>query len=365
MQKKSNAKIMLAFRKSLLLWNRHDNHRSMPWKGEKDPYKIWLSEIILQQTRVEQGLGYYQRFVQTFSNVHALAQAPEQQVFKLWEGLGYYSRCKNLIASAKFIATELGGVFPASYEGILALKGVGPYTAAAIASFAYNLPYAVLDGNVFRVLARIFAIETPIDSTEGKKIFTTLAQETLARDAAGEYNQAIMDFGATVCKPVPECAQCFFNSHCRAFLQNKQAQLPVKGKALALKERWFHYIVLQYENEIAIRQRTGNDIWQNLYEPLLIEAAKKEDKATILLQLEKIYGLEPTDYDVISAAANTTQKLSHRKIYFTFVHIQLHRKKALKDLIWVSEKVLNQYPFPKTVLLFLTKNLAVTGNKFD
>src|SRR5215218_589494 len=223
--KSSEEKLLQNFVKGLLQWNKTANHRQMPWKGEKDPYKIWLSEIILQQTRVEQGLGYYQRFVQIFSNVHALAQAPEQQVFKLWEGLGYYSRCKNLIASAKYISGELGGVFPKTYEEIVALKGVGPYTAAAIASFAYNLPYAVLDRNVFRVLSRIFAIDTPIDTTEGKKVFSALAQEALDKETPGAYNQAIMDFGATVCKPVPECVHCFFKMACRAFLQNKQAAL--------------------------------------------------------------------------------------------------------------------------------------------
>ena len=293
MQKKRNSKIISSFRTGLLLWNRKENKRHMPWKGEKDPYKIWLSEIILQQTRVEQGLGYYHRFVQTFSTIHALAQAPEQQVFKLWEGLGYYSRCKNLITTARYISEELGGVFPDTYEGILALKGVGPYTAAAIASFAYNLPYAVLDGNVFRVLARIFASNTPIDTTAGKHEFSSLAQEALDKEAPGIYNQAIMDFGATICKPVPECAQCFFNTQCRAFIQNRQASLPVKSKTPALKERWFHYIILQYNGEIAIRQRTAKDIWQNLYEVVLIEAFKKEDKALLLTQLEKVYGLHP------------------------------------------------------------------------
>lgn len=365
MQKAADKKIIKSFRAGLLRWNKEANRRQMPWKGERDPYKIWLSEIILQQTRVEQGLGYYQRFVQTFSNVHALAGAPEQQVFKLWEGLGYYSRCKNLITTANYISKELGGVFPKTYEAILALKGVGPYTAAAIASFAYNLPYAVLDGNVFRVLSRIFCIDMPIDSTEGKKMFSALAQETLDQEKAGEYNQAIMDFGATVCKPVPECAHCFFNSSCRAFLQGKQDALPVKGKAAPLRERWFHYIILQYNDEIAIRQRTARDIWQNLYDALLIEGLKKEDKTTLLLQLEKAYGIKPKDYDVISAAANATQKLSHQKIEFSFIHLQLHRKKDVKDMIWVSEKELHHFPFPKTLLLFLTKNGLVSGSKFD
>jgi A/G-specific adenine glycosylase len=363
--KRKGQKIVAAFRTGLLRWNVQDNHRHMPWKGEKDPYKIWLSEIILQQTRVEQGLGYYQRFVQTFSNIHALAEATEQQVFKLWEGLGYYSRCKNLIATAKFISEEQGGVFPDTYESILALKGVGPYTAAAIASFAYNLPYAVLDGNVFRVLSRIYAIDTPIDTTEGKTLFSDLARHMLDKEHPGAYNQAIMDFGATVCKPVPECARCFFNHACLAFLQNKQEALPVKGKAAPLRERWFHYIILQHEDAIAIRQRTARDIWQNLYEVLLIEASKKEDKATLLLQLEKAYGIKPGEYEVLSAAANAIQKLSHQKIHFSFLHLQLHSRMPVQNMVWASEKVLQQYPFPKTLLLFLTKNGLVSGSKFD
>ena len=194
------------FSRILQKWNREKNTRQMPWKGEKDPYKIWLSEIILQQTRVEQGLNYYNNFIKTFPDVHKLAKAPEEKIFKLWEGLGYYTRCRNLIASARYISKELKGKFPDTYEEIKALKGVGPYTAAAISSFAFNLPHAVVDGNVFRVLARIFGISTPIDSTEGKKKFTELANKLLDKKQPGFYNQAIMDFGAVICKPAP-CLQ--------------------------------------------------------------------------------------------------------------------------------------------------------------
>src|SRR5579875_533215 len=235
----ANAATQKNFVKGLLRWNETGNQRPMPWKGEKNPYKIWLSEIMLQQTRVEQGVHYYQRFVDAFPTVQHLAHAPEQQVFKLWEGLGYYSRCKNLIATAQYITQNLNGVFPNTYEALLNLRGIGPYTAAAIGSFAYNLPYAVLDGNVFRVLSRIFDIETPIDTTEGKKLFAALAQQLLPKHKACTYNQAIMDFGATVCKPVPECAHCFFNQQCAAYLHNKQLLLPVKSKQLQVKERWF------------------------------------------------------------------------------------------------------------------------------
>ena len=173
------------FASKLLSWNKLDNQRLMPWKGEKDPYKIWLSEIILQQTRVEQGWDYYTRFVSAFPTVEKLAKAPETKIFKLWEGLGYYTRCKNCIATAKYIASVCNGKFPDKYDEILALKGIGPYTAAAIASFAFNLPYAVVDGNVFRVLSRFFGIETPVDSITGKKLFTTLANELLDKKLLG------------------------------------------------------------------------------------------------------------------------------------------------------------------------------------
>ena len=346
-----------AFAEGLLNWNKLSNNREMPWKGEKDPYKIWLSEIILQQTRVEQGLGYYNRFVKTFPTVQQLAAAPEQEVFKLWEGLGYYTRCRNLIHTAKYIDNELSGQFPKGFENILALKGVGPYTAAAIASFAYNLPYAVLDGNVFRVLSRVFDVELPIDSTEGKKYFAALAQAAMPIDKAGAYNQAIMDFGATICKPQPECAHCFFNQSCKAFLGNKQAALPVKEKKLKIKERWFHYVILQLGDTIAIRQRTEKDIWQQLWDVLLIEGDKKWDKAHLLSQLQKSYGIAPEQYEVISAAANTSQKLSHQHIHFSFLHLQLLQPVALKDFIWVSAEKIKLYPFPKTLQAFLSKNL--------
>jgi A/G-specific adenine glycosylase len=345
------------FVQGLLDWNGSENRRQMPWKGEKDPYKIWLSEIILQQTRVEQGRAYYERFVQTFPTVQDLAAAPEQAVFKLWEGLGYYSRCRNLIAAAKTIIEVYGGMFPTTYEAILTLKGVGPYTAAAIASFAYNLPYAVLDGNVFRVLSRVFDIEIPIDSTEGKKGFAQLAQVLLPKGKAGDYNQAIMDFGATICKPVPECTVCFFTKHCAAFLQNKQALLPVKEKKTAIRERWFHYIILQYKEAFAIRQRTAKDIWQSLFEPMLIEGDKALSKAALLLHLEKEHGVREGDYELISAAARRTQKLSHQTVHFSFLHLAMLKKPLMPNYTWISKTALSEYPFPKTLQEFLSKNI--------
>ena len=273
-------KTELKFTRGLLQWNKQENKRQMPWKGEKDPYRIWLSEIILQQTRVEQGWKYYNHFIEHFPTVHHLAKAPPQQVFKLWEGLGYYTRCTNLMAAAHYISNDLNGIFPNNYDGILKLKGIGPYTAAAIAS------YAVVDGNVYRVLSRVFDVEIPIDSTEGKIFFSALANKLLPVKKAGEYNQAIMDFGATICKPQPECAQCFFQKNCSAYLQNKQLALPVKEKKTAVKERWFHYIILKNGDHFAIHQRSAKDIWQHLFEFLLIEAGKKETEEKLLMQLQ-------------------------------------------------------------------------------
>lgn len=345
------------FTQALLHWNTTENQRSMPWKGIKDPYKIWLSEIILQQTRVEQGLKYYERFIGAYPTVFDLAAAPEQEVFKLWEGLGYYSRCRNLIASARMIVTDYKGVFPAEYEKILSLKGIGPYTAAAIASFAYNLPYAVLDGNVFRVLARVHNVETPIDTTGGKKQFTALAQNMLSEQDSAAYNQAIMDFGATICKPVPLCTACFYQASCPAFLQGKQQLLPVKSKKTAIKIRWFHYIIVQHNDEIAIRQRTAKDIWQSLFEFILVESEQKLPLNTLLLQWEHSYGLKASDYNVLFQESSIIQKLSHQTIHFHFISVKINKQFEAPLLQWVPRSNLSFFPFPKTLKQYIHDNL--------
>jgi A/G-specific adenine glycosylase len=332
------------FANELLHWNRYENNRQMPWKGEKDPYKIWLSEVILQQTRVEQGLKYYEAFVSAFPTVQALAKAPEAKVFKLWEGLGYYSRCRNIIYSARYIAKELNGVFPKDYESILSLKGVGSYTASAIASFAYNLPYAVLDGNVFRVLSRVFDIELPIDSTGGKKEFATLAQAILPRKQAGQYNQAIMDFGAIICKPVPLCSDCFFNKHCLAYLSGKQDLLPVKEKKTVLKKRWLSYFIVRCGNEVLVQQRTEKDIWKELYQFVLIETPKAATSKNLLALLEKQFGLRPS-----GAIKDWTaeQYLSHQYICFQFIMLQIKRKKKVEAYAWTDLNHLQKLAFPR------------------
>jgi A/G-specific adenine glycosylase len=339
------------FVQKLLTWNKKGNTRKMPWKGEKDPYKIWLSEIILQQTRVEQGLKYYENFINAFPTVHVLANTPEDQVFKLWEGLGYYSRCRNLIVSAKFISQNLKGVFPGDFESIAQLKGVGNYTASAIASFGYNLPYAVLDGNVFRVLSRIFDIEIPIDSTEGKKYFSKLSQQILPKKKAAEFNQAIMDFGAVVCKPCPECKTCFFTGQCRAFLRGHQDLLPVKEKKIKITERWLNYFVIKHEDKILIRQRTSKDIWRQLFEFVLIETHEA-------MPSKKLLGLFKNQYQLAGLRFNAThserQKLSHQLINFCFVEIELKHKQDIAGFFWVNISELKKYAFPKSLQEFVS-----------
>lgn len=342
------------FANLLLEWNRKDNTREMPWKGEKDPYRIWLSEIILQQTRVEQGWNYYNAFLKTFPNIHLLASAPDEKVFKLWEGLGYYSRCRNLLATARLISKEMKGRFPASYDEIRALKGVGPYTASAISSFAYDLPHAVVDGNVFRVLARIFGIAKPIDSTEGKKYFTALADELLDRKKPGLYNQAIMDFGAVVCKPVaPLCSTCVFKKHCFAFTNDKVQELPAKEKKTRIRKRWFYYLVLEYKNEVALRQRTGKDIWQQLFEFPLIETGGETGTPEVLQQAEKNW-LEKDRYELVVQSRLFRQQLSHQSIEGYFIRLKLKTKPGSgNDWVWVKKDTLDRYAFPQFINQYL------------
>jgi A/G-specific adenine glycosylase len=342
---KSTEQLGKAFVEKLLIWNKKENNRQMPWKGEKDPYKIWLSEIILQQTRVDQGLNYYENFIRTFPDVHALASAREEKVFKLWEGLGYYSRCRNLIIAAKFISNNLDGIFPKDFDSILQLKGVGNYTASAIASFAYNLPHAVLDANVFRVLSRIFDIETPIDSAQGKKCFIELAQNILPQHKAGEYNQAIMDFGAVICRPNPECKICFFKKNCKAYLKGKQVLLPVKEKKLKIKERWLNYFIIKYKDEVLIRQRTSKDIWQNLFEFLLVETDENFVREKLIRLFAKQYGIKVH----IVNHQTKKQKLTHQLINFNILMAEVKRKQNVSGFLWTKISEVDNYAFPKSL----------------
>ncbi len=326
----------------------------MPWKGESDPYKIWLSEIILQQTRVEQGTVYYRKFISIFPSVTDLANATEKEIFKLWEGLGYYSRCRNLIATAKKITSVHDGRFPSSYQEILSLPGVGPYTAAAIASFAFSLPYAVVDGNVERVISRYFGIEIPIGSAEGKKKYNKIAADLLDKKKPAVYNQTIMDFGATICKPQnPLCSTCVQSKKCYAFQNGLTNKLPLRKTAIQRKKRWLYYFIVDAgKDKIWIRERVEKDIWQNLYEFVLWETGKKIPQHKILHSsfYQNNFGRQGLEIKYISPTC--TQTLTHQSIMGQFVHLN----KAIPEIDGyqaVSRKRLSEFPFPKIITEYI------------
>ena len=341
------------FTKELLQWNKYDNDRIMPWKYEKDPYKIWISEIILQQTRVSQGLEYYNRFIKRFPTAKSIAIAPEHEVFKLWEGLGYYNRCKNIITSAKYISEELNGKFPSDYECILKLKGIGTYTASAIASFAYNLPFAVVDGNVFRVLSRYFGITIPVDNLQGKIFYNDLAYELLDKKLPGVYNQSIMDFGATVCKPLPLCEICPLKSSCVAYLKGIQLELPVKEKVIIRKSRWLYYLVVNYRNKLYVRKRTEKDIWQNLYEFMLVETVKPVTIKKLQTTQQFMSIFNGTGYEIDNISPLYRQQLTHQTINGQFVGITVKSPLPLKTYQLISRNDIKKLPFPKFITTYL------------
>lgn len=314
--------MMNDFADKLIAWY-EVNKRDLPWRNTKDPYQIWISEIILQQTRVVQGYDYFVRFMQRFPNVMTLAEADEDEVMKYWQGLGYYSRARNLHAAAKYMV-EQGG-FPKTYEGVLALKGVGDYTAAAICSFAYDMPYAVVDGNVYRVLSRWLGIDTPIDTTSGKKQFALLAEELLDKSRPAIYNQAIMDFGALQCTHAsPDCLLCPLMDNCIAYLQGRVDELPIKLHRTKIRKRFFNYIYVRTGNYTFIRKRMGNDIWRNLYEPLLLEMELdfSDSLSGIVRQLQEMLGSR-TDMFLRPIKMGVKHVLSHQIIYTNFYELTL------------------------------------------
>ena len=306
------------FARLLIEWY-HEHKRDLPWRNTNDPYLIWISEIILQQTRVAQGYAYYQRFIERFPNLESLAASEENEVLKYWQGLGYYSRARNLHQAA----ISVNGVFPVKYEDILKLKGVGIYTAAAICSFAYNQPHAVVDGNVYRVLSRFFGINEPIDSGKGKKIFASLAHDLLDKVQPALYNQAIMDFGALQCTPLsPDCTVCPFKNRCFAFNHNMVSSLPIKQNKTKTSERFFYYLLIRDNGNIYLNKRTENDIWKNLYELPLIEsntALAVDD----FIRKQEFASIFKEDSVVNVRLLNKTKHvLSHRIIYADFYELE-------------------------------------------
>jgi A/G-specific adenine glycosylase len=353
------------FSKKLLKWNKQSNTRSMPWKGEKDPYKVWLSEIILQQTRVEQGWSYYEKFLDHFPDIFFLAKAPQDQVYKLWEGLGYYNRCRNLLATAKQIVRDYQGVFPSKLEQIRQLPGIGPYTASAIASFAFNLPYAVVDANVKRVISRYFGIDLPPDSVEGKKFFDRMAASLLEKKDAAIYNQAIMDFGAIVCKPrQPLCIQCMLRDGCAAYQQGRVEQLPVKTKKAAKKNRWLYYFIIESKSGACyLRRRDKPDIWRNLYEFVLWESASEIPKRELQDGRFPTEVLGAKRFCVTSVSKKYTQQLSHQVIAGRFTRVLLDDPMdSIPSYSLVTKKQLARYPFPRFIKAYLQDNEADLGH---
>ena len=337
----------MSFSTTLLEWFR-EHGRALPWRETHDPYAVWLSEIILQQTQVKQGWAYWERFMRRWPTVEELAAASEDEVLREWQGLGYYSRARNLHTAAKQIVAL--GAFPSTIDGLRKLKGVGDYTAAAIGSIAFGLPAAVVDGNVYRVLARHFGIETPINTTEGKKEFAALAQELLlpALNKEGQgadlFNQAMMDFGATQCTPSsPHCLKCPLQETCVAFRTDRVAALPVKLKTLKVKERYLTYIYIRCHGETAIRRRPAGDIWQGLYEPLNLDLG----------------AMPPAKFQGRRIATRVKHVLTHRVLYADFWLWEVDERPALPEgYFWIKEEDIDRYAVPRLVELLLE---AVNG----
>jgi A/G-specific adenine glycosylase len=336
-------------RRGLLEWSAQ-NPRNLPWKKIEEPYEIWVSEIILQQTRVDQGTEYYFRFLETFPSIKALAEADLDQVMKAWEGLGYYRRAFHMHETAKYLMSEHEGKFPQTHDEIIRLKGIGPYTAAAISSFAFHLPYPVLDGNVMRVISRLFCVDLPVDSSEGRSHLMQRAEQLLDHDKPGQFNQAIMDFGAMICRPrSPDCKNCPLSTYCLANQNDTVNNFPVKRKSKQKKERYFFYLKINKGNQTYIRRRSKADIWQNLYEFYLVEGRGKQSWKDVLHSTN-------LKIDVVTYSDIYTQALSHQKITARFAEATLHSAEELlleQGFIKVNQKKLRTFAYPKIIDCYL------------
>ncbi len=340
------------FSKILIHWYLQ-NKRNLPWRSTVNPYYIWLSEIILQQTRVDQGMMFYFKFVENFPDLKDLAFAKEEKVLKLWQGLGYYSRARNLHYSAKYIEAELNGVFPSTYDEIIKLKGVGDYTASAIASICFNEPTAVVDGNVYRVLSRYFGINTPINSSKGKKEFKQLAQHLLNNKKSSEHNQAIMEFGARLCKPQkPVCDTCPLNTSCVALSKNLVKELPVKEKKIKIKNRYFNYIVIQATNNMTKLVKRKKGIWLNLYEFPLVETKIDIDEKQLIEHniFNELFKKCPVTIKLFNKN-EIVHKLSHQHIYTKFWVVTATSSTNF-SISWDSIK---DYPVPTLIDKFISQ----------
>jgi A/G-specific adenine glycosylase len=344
------------FTDSLMQWY-NQNRRDLPWRNTTDAYIIWLSEIILQQTRVDQGMPYFYRFVETYPTVTAFAAATEDEILKLWQGLGYYSRGRNMLKTAQLVQEKFNGKFPDQYDDLIALKGIGEYTAAAISSFAANQAKAVVDGNVSRVIARYLGITEAINSTKGKKLFQQLADELLNKETPGLHNQAMMEFGALQCKPKnPDCSVCPVQQGCYAFNNNMVGQLPAKLKTVKVKNRYFNYFLITYDDNVLLNKRGDNDIWANMYDLPLIETKELYTTEQLFSSPDIIstFSIIP---QIITIYPLQKHILTHQHIYARFYHIYLdpNEIKLEQTLFFTKVKNLNNLALPKIIFLFLTK----------
>lgn len=343
----------MTFQQEILIWYHH-NKRSLPWRGTTDAYVIWLSEIILQQTRVEQGLPYFKRFLEAYPTVSDFANSSEDQILKLWQGLGYYSRGRNMLVTARQVVSLYNGIFPTSYDQLIALKGIGEYTAAAISSFSANESRAVVDGNVFRVLSRYFGIATPINTGAGKKQFIELAQSLIGTESSpSTYNQAIMEFGALLCKPKPMCSVCPLAQDCIARHQGLTTILPVKEKTLRKRDRFFNYLVCIQNGEILINKRSSNDIWQELYDFPLIETSS--DYSTQEIAFSKMVKSAFGDDCLIKPLTHKKHLLTHQTIYVHFFALDNYiiNFNQNADIKWVTLAMMDELPQPKVIADFM------------
>ncbi|MDD4514963.1 A/G-specific adenine glycosylase [Massilibacteroides sp.] len=338
------------------------NKRDLPWRKTDDPYIIWISEIMLQQTRVAQGYDYFLRFTERFPDVRSLAEAPEDEVMKHWEGLGYYSRARNLHVTAKRIVEEFGGIFPSDYETVLSLKGIGEYTAAAIVSISWNKPYAVVDGNVYRVLSRLFGVETPIDTGKGKKEFAELAAHIMDVKHAGEHNQALMEFGALYCIPRnPDCESCIFADRCLAYAKGNVSQLPVKQGKTKVRHRYFYYFHILSGRDTFLNRRGKGDIWEGLYEFPLIETDRKMD----FVEIEQTAAFRQLfsgslHLEINSTLTDVKHVLSHQILHAVFFQIRLDCiGEGMEDYLRIPSGNLDDYAFPRLLHIYLEK---IKGN---
>ena len=341
------------FAKHLLSWQAN-NPRPLPWDGgPRDSYHIWISEIIMQQTRIEQGAPYYLRFIDRFPSVQALASAPVDDVLHSWQGLGYYTRARNIHKAAQSIVSELSGAFPDTYDGLLSLPGIGPYSAAAIASFAYGLRYPVVDGNVKRVIARFCGITESIDDTVVHEKIKTITGDYMKGVNPGDFNQAIMNFGAIICKPgAALCTVCPLSKKCFAFQHNMVESLPVRSKKKMNKIRYLHFLVIHHKGKILLQRREEKDIWRGLYTPLMIESgsSRKPSLSSMKQMISKLF--VDLSFDVTSSSTPVRQLLSHQTIIGRFHSIELSSKpiKISDPYVWVTKKTINDYGKPKMVV---------------